>query len=234
MQEKKVYQSTRSLVKRWQSASPKLVYSYSKAKGRRIAFFNQEDHPDYNPKLWKDCKFANFQSKNNCYSYALGDRMIGGLNPGFFAYKEGHADVTEKDIVMYANKRIPFQEYCKRSLELVELDGMIPVKDEFEAQPGHHLIAMVFRESPSTDFHFYRLDSDGLWSHKPGVSSVTRVDRFNNLVKNPVNAVGGRDNSLYTYFGGFFLVPNKKFDFTEEDRSGALKIINDYCRPAHE
>ena len=41
------------------------------------------------------------------------------------------------------------------------------------------------------DFHWYRLDQGGLWSHKPGQTRVTRADQAGNNIVDPRAAATG-------------------------------------------
>lgn len=51
--------------------------------------------------------------------------------------------------------------------------------------------------------HFYRQDSDGLWSHKPdGEDPITRLDDNDNLIIDPQMA-----DSRYTFVGYFMITP---------------------------
>ena len=45
--------------------------------------------------------------------------------------------------------------------------------------------------SSGIDFHWYRLDQGGLWSHKPGETHVTRVDQAGNIIVDPRTAATG-------------------------------------------
>ena len=38
------------------------------------------------------------------------------------------------------------------------------------------------------DFHFYRLDADNRWSHKPGQTNATQFDNSNRYVTDPSKA----------------------------------------------
>ncbi len=44
------------------------------------------------------------------------------------------------------------------------------------------------------DYHFYRKDSNGFWSHKPGGLAVSNRDGSNSFIKNPAKA-----NHTYKY-----------------------------------
>lgn len=45
--------------------------------------------------------------------------------------------------------------------------------------------------SSGIDYHWYRLDQGGLWSHKPGQTRVTRGDQAGNNIADPRRAATG-------------------------------------------
>lgn len=58
---------------------------------------------------------------------------------------------------------------------------------------------------PGEDYHFYRLDNNGYWSHKSGRTPARNVDDSNNLIRNPIFA----DRGPYTIIAGYLGVgPN--------------------------
>jgi len=63
---------------------------------------------------------------------------------------------------------------------------------------------------PGVDYHWYRLDSTGKWSHKPGPTPATNVDASGNPIASPETAnrdYSGPDYSLnYSVFCGYFCV----------------------------
>ena len=73
-------------------------------------------------------------------------------------------------------------------------DGFIPVPF---LRPGTCYIALVIW--PGVDFHFYRLDSDNLWSHKPGRTPARKTDNSGDLITDPRRA----DRGSYVLFAGF-------------------------------
>ena len=71
------------------------------------------------------------------------------------------------------------------------------------------MIAIAIR--PNFDYHFYRQDSDGTWSHKQGTTDITQSigidpvtrDQNNKAIRSPMSAsmeIG------YTSFVGYFYV----------------------------
>jgi len=76
---------------------------------------------------------------------------------------------------------------------------------------GFSKIAMVAH--PGEDYHFYRQDKDGFWSHKDGMNKVKRYDAKGRLITNPQTAA--RDyrpkGSFLNYkdFCNFYCVPRR-------------------------
>jgi hypothetical protein len=63
-----------------------------------------------------------------------------------------------------------------------------------------HKVALVIW--PGRDFHWYRLDRTGRWSHKPGVTPASDVDNSGNPIADPRTANRGP----YTVFCGCYCV----------------------------
>src|SRR5262245_16472351 len=63
-----------------------------------------------------------------------------------------------------------------------------------------HLVALVVW--PGGDFHWYRRDKSGWWSHKPGGTAATDVDNANHHITNPETA----DRGPYSDFCGYMVV----------------------------
>jgi hypothetical protein len=62
------------------------------------------------------------------------------------------------------------------------------------------------------DYHWYRQNPDGTWSHKPGDSRVTNLDNSAKTIYNPITAdrngipMGGVD---YSNLVGFYAIKQK-------------------------
>lgn len=52
------------------------------------------------------------------------------------------------------------------------------------------------------DYHWYRQDADGYWSHKQGTTAVKRTDDSGMLITDPETC----DRGSYTNFVGYFAV----------------------------
>ena len=57
------------------------------------------------------------------------------------------------------------------------------------------------------DYHFYRQNSDGTWSHKPGNTDVTKYDSSGKIIMDPrkANRYAAYDIN-YNLFVGFYIV----------------------------
>jgi len=159
--------------------------------------------------------FSNNRADFNCYSYAIGDRCHGNSDAHLYPGQMGGAKMA---------KITPF-ELNKAMLA----DGATLASESFEVpppKPGYRLIAAVIspvdEKSMSSfaqpDFHFYRQEPNGKWTHKPGKSTVLDLDADGNPISNP--AYASRDyrnvfvNGLkwpynYKYFVGFYYVKIK-------------------------
>jgi len=77
---------------------------------------------------------------------------------------------------------------------------------------GKSKIALVVH--PGEDYHFYRQDADGWWSHKDGANKVKRYDADGKAIWNPKTAARDyRPNGSflnYTDFCGFYCAPRRK------------------------
>jgi hypothetical protein len=62
------------------------------------------------------------------------------------------------------------------------------------------------------DYHFYRQDSNGFWSHKPGSTDVTNQDADGRFIYDPQLASRKYDKSSLDYrnFCGYFCLPSRK------------------------
>lgn len=78
-------------------------------------------------------------------------------------------------------------------------------------QPGH-LIAAAFgratvpNQLPRTDYHFYRLDSNGTWSHKHGDEIAAKTDESDAIIEDP----GATDRGEYPSFVGYWWVDHRQ------------------------
>jgi hypothetical protein len=85
---------------------------------------------------------------------------------------------------------------------------MLPAPNPPPEKPGYYPVALVVH--PGKDYHWYRMDSNGFWSSKPGTTDVTNVDASNKPIVNPENANRNfpQYGLNYSKFCGYFYVPS--------------------------
>lgn len=160
--------------------------------------------PEYEPDYWNDCggicgnnycpcgdvqcdycqdcgdTCGTTQCNNNCYNYATNRRTDTFAKPGCAAES--------------MNAAID----CASVINAALADGLVAVPADGSCTGGKHKVALVVW--PEKDYHWYRLDSSGQWSHKPGKHEATNLDNSNQTIDNPEKA----DRGQYTDFCGYF------------------------------
>jgi len=167
-------------------------------------------YPVYSPDKFN--KFPGVKQANNCFAYAFDyirlpknkctkeSCPISFPQPG---RKSGYPKWSE-----VKGKRCPDL--------IARLKGDIPnlsiAKFTQKCPIGNHKIVVVTDEDE--DYHFYRQDRNGYWSHKPGGTDATRLDSTGRPIYDP--ALASRTYSAtglnYDNFCGYMCVPAKKRD----------------------
>jgi len=133
--------------------------------------------PPYSPSYWNDG--GTVQYHNNCYNYANNKRTDTFAQPGLAAG------------AMYTSLT------CNSVYNAAVADGLDPVPASGKCPDKKDKVALVVW--PGRDYHWYRQDKSGRWSHKPGATRATNHDNSGNLIYNPETA----DRGPYTAFCGY-------------------------------
>ncbi|MFQ6029930.1 MAG: hypothetical protein ACE5Q6_20850 [Dehalococcoidia bacterium] len=138
--------------------------------------------PRYEPHLWNDAN--GIQYSNNCYNYAT------NLRTNTFA-QPGRASGN-----MYSSLD------CSEVGDGAVSDGLISTDCDYGCgcRDCCHKVALVM--APGIDYHWYRQDRNGRWSHKPGGTAATNLDNSGNIITDPRTANRG----IYTVFCGCYCV----------------------------
>jgi hypothetical protein len=153
--------------------------------------------PRYRPEWWnwpsQPAPMDSRQFSNNCYNYACDQVTNDFAQPGY---------ASGKLVVHGWIWNVPD---CPRVTELAVSDGLRTRADgEQAAERCTHTVALAIDPDPdSRDYHWYRLDDNGMWSHKPGRMAVRNTDNSGNPISDPRTA----DRGPYTVFCGYFSVP---------------------------
>ena len=81
------------------------------------------------------------------------------------------------------------------------------IKDKCD--PRFYKGAMV--TAPGRDYHYYRLNDEGIWTHKPGYKPITKYDSNNRRIIDPELAARDYGGTLnYKNFCGYYCVPRNR------------------------
>jgi hypothetical protein len=138
------------------------------------------DAPIYNPGAWNT---PSVQPVNNCYNYA-NDHPTGTFaQPG---RATGHP-IPQGGIS------------CGGVQPSAQSDGLIAAPN-FAAPlvpgSGWYVALVVW---PGNDYHWYRQDHSGCWSHKPGQTAVRNTDQNGASIADPRTAARGPYTAFCTY-----------------------------------
>lgn len=102
---------------------------------------------------------------------------------------------------------------CKKVVELMKVDVPAIQPTTFEAKCPPNMSKIGLGMDEGQDYHVYREDSDGLWSHKDGANKVKRYDAEGLAIWDPKTAARDyRPNGSflnYDKFCGYFCVPRR-------------------------
>lgn len=138
-----------------------------------------DDAPPYNPGMWN---VPGILENNNCYNYA-NDKIT-----NTFA-QPGRAS---------GNLWVP-PPTCAGVQASAQSDGLVP-SPNFSGPlgPGKGwYVALVIW--PEEDYHWYRQDDNGCWSHKAGETPATNLDNAGQLITDPQTADRGPYINFCTY-----------------------------------
>ena len=149
----------------------------------------------YVPSFWN----MFYNNKANCYTYALNfatsSTSLSAQQPGV---KSGipFMMLTGMDILAATNNDISVLSnlYSIRSSNATEVPGT-----------NEYKVALVI--APGQDYHWYRQNPDGTWSHKRGHLNVSKEDASGNIIDCP--ATCDRYYSVflnYSNFVGYYII----------------------------
>lgn len=137
--------------------------------------------------------------RNNCMAYAFQERG----SKDYYKQQPGDKSGYAGDVDLSS---------CTDIRRLIKRDYPDLYAADAKATPckkGYSKIAVFV--APNRDFHFYRMDSDGFWSHKRGLTKVTRKDACNNPIRDPRQSCRRFDSDLnYRLACGTFCTKSRK------------------------
>jgi len=152
-----------------------------------------------------DSDACKIQNSANCYAYAFnwmkspitGNFFPGKPQPGQFAKPPISCDPPSTTCIVDA-VNADAKELGKQFISTTK-DAVCPT--------GTYKIALVIANIPPSadaDYHWYRQNPDGTWSHKPGTTPVTNKDGAGAIITDPATANRTSGDLIYDEFGGYF------------------------------
>jgi hypothetical protein len=165
----------------------------------------------FEPERWHACNEADWLACKdgvNCYSYLLN-------RPDYYWSVPGEGFVKAQTQEYFKNfdkkfKNISLNDFREHLILGAIKDGLTPI--EVAVDKDEYYLAVLFYSDSEKDFHWYRKDDNGFWSHKNGREAASNVDDDGRLITNPLQCA----NPLYPIFGGFFLVPKAGIQLNKE------------------
>jgi hypothetical protein len=169
--------------------------------------------PTYDPDAYNG--YSEIQNNHNCYAYAFDikedmetvckDRKDENGNCSLRFHQPGYSAGFKRFRDMNI---IQCPDIAARII--ADVPGAAPAQFEERCPIGKSKIALVIDDK--RDYHFYRQDRGGLWSHKPGSGKVTNRDSNGQLIYDPALAArdysrGKNDKLNYKYFCTYMCVP---------------------------
>ena len=174
----------------------------------------KKKYPKYKPSLWNKNKYI--QYPHNCYTYFLNKRSNKLANKCKEINCEPKNSLKPQPGHWAGLKRISNKKKytCRNMTKRVLADNPYVYKSKSKkCKKGYYLGAMAVH--PGLTYHFYRRDSDGLWSHKDGGMKAKRHDSAGIVIVDPKTAnrsypkmfIDGQQVN-YSDFCGYFCIPN--------------------------
>lgn len=129
---------------------------------------------DIEKKIWDK-----LQKNANCYAFAMGykDKNSHFPQPGFYG-------IPNMPLFHGLDREFTCSNYLSRLL--LDNPHIYPVCHKKKCKKGYYKI--FFTVAPNRDYHLYRQNEDGTYSHKPGSTPAKMTDSSNRIIKNPQTA----------------------------------------------
>jgi len=164
--------------------------------------------------MFYESKKYECMNNNNCYSYAFNNTNT--------KYKQKPQPGSYSNIkqVKRNNKEYKCKNFIYRVLNDYPNSRFISVNDYKKGRRCNNdeytIFLAIDNDGISTDYHFYKEDENGYWSHKPGLDEISYVDDSGRKITNPLYAdrdyengnINDENNYNYKTKCGFFC--NKK------------------------
>ena len=164
---------------------------------------------NYNPDKWNTNKYI--KASHNCYMYALNKIDNNLKNECKNMFKSSVTDNcrllrvrpgTKSNYKIKGNNLFN----CNDMKNAILKDNPLAYASTINSKCKTNYYKIASSVNEDKTYHFYRQDSNNLWSHKDGGSFVTNIDKDGKLISDPQYANRG----IYKLFCNYFCVPINK------------------------
>lgn len=134
------------------------------------------DAPDYDPNRWNNDPVV--RMNNNCYNYANDQVTNSFAQPG------------------RGSGQIYGSIDCAEVGAAAQRDGLVSAPNFNADTPGWYVALVIW---PGVDYHWYRQDRNGCWSHKPGSTEARNYDNSGHPIADPRACDRGPYTEFCTY-----------------------------------
>jgi hypothetical protein len=205
----------------------------------------------YDPAIWNDNGVYRY---TNCYAYAL-NNQYDPINSDFGCnytdldpkQQPGEFYNANKTDIESAVSTLGYEDDTSLLVSAVQKDYEMynrlfgtnlifePIEKNEICPDGTYKVALFVKPSSllsPADYHWYRQDPDGQWSHKRGTNFVKRVDDSlpANEITDPEYAA---ETAGYTIFGGYFAVSPWNNIWSNATGSSVEYEANNICTNAN-
>lgn len=194
-----------------------------------MKLFTNGYEPEYEPTKWNKDEYV--KGSHNCYAYFLNENPSLSLVVKCKEICENDKDCPKtlsecQDLIpqpgdaslskIYGNTSKKTRKYnCPTMIKKLKADNPNIKHINFTMKCPKNYYKGAMTVDYLNTFHFYRLNKDGHWSHKPGITDVKTFDALGKQIVMPHFAARNykRDTSShinYTDFCGYFCIPTEK------------------------
>lgn len=139
--------------------------------------------PKYEPGRWNNRK--ELRETHNCFAYAMNvhdPKQVKACQLNKNCNVPFHQPGSASGHPGFRSRRL---KTCPDMIARLLGDNPSMKMTTFEAKCPAHTSKIALVVDPDEDYHFFRQDSNGFWSHKPGGTAVTNLDANDKPIYDP-------------------------------------------------
>jgi len=186
------------------------MLSWNPGDKKKKAIFSilNGSEPTYDGSKWNDN--LKIRKTHNCYAYMLDIVKKGFEKKPQPGYASGYSYLNDSDI-----------RACDKMFERIRSDNPSLIQSKFgkPCPEGYRKGYLAVDDSANTDYHFYRLDDNGYWSHKPGATKTNTKNFDGKKITAPHKARRESNSHKYNKSCGYFCFDPKSSKLSNKPKN---------------